>query len=104
MPVLPPPPAIIRALRPQLTDFIERLILAEPDPVGVTSWWRGQDLNREEGGAPFSQHLVGLGLDMVGDTAGFRSRMRSKGLIVVVESDHTHVQYWPAGTLERLIT
>lgn len=105
MAVLPPPARIIRALRPQLVDFIERLVVAEPNAgVGVNSWWRSEEVNRREGGERFSQHLVGLGLDLSGDDRGFRNRMRAAGLIVVETPSHTHVQYWVAGTLERLLS
>lgn len=63
-----------------------------------SSWWRSVSVNESVGGAPTSQHLVGLALDVIGGDARV---WRQSGLIVVDEGDHLHVQAYPAGVLSR---
>lgn len=71
--------------------------------VELTSYWRSVEQNRLVGGSGWSQHLVGWAVDVVGpDENLFAERVRSAGLIPVLEIDHTHVQLAPAGFLEAL--
>lgn len=75
------------------------------DSVQVTSWWRSPAHNREVGGEPFSQHLVGLAFDVVGPgSVRVAQRWREAGGVAVQTPTHVHLQVWPAGTLERLLT
>jgi hypothetical protein len=70
-----------------------------------TSWGRTPEENAAVGGDPFSQHLVGWGVDVVGpDSSVFAKRARIAGLTTVQESDHLHVQAFPAGILKRLLS
>lgn len=71
------------------------------EPVRVSSYWRDPARNRAVGGSPDSQHLLGLGVDLVFPSPEQARRgasaVRSRGLIAVHEGDHVHVQAWPAG-------
>jgi uncharacterized protein YcbK (DUF882 family) len=72
--------------------------------IEATSWWRSPERNAQVGGDPYSQHLVGWALDAVGpDVQTFAKRLRVRGFVVVVETDHVHVQVFPRGTLRRLL-
>ena len=113
------PPAFIAAsaFRPFLFEFVRAVRSIDLRPVtavGVsrvdaTSWWRGIEENRRVGGDPFSQHLVGLAVDvaLVQNTARGRSALIASaaraGLRGVDERDHVHLQLWPAGQLRRLV-
>lgn len=70
-------------------------------PAVVTSWWRDATTNARAGGSPQSQHLLGTALDLVGDTARIAMVARDVGFVVMVESDHVHLQAWPAGAPQR---
>lgn len=72
---------------------------AGPFQAEVTSWFRTPERNAAVGGHPESQHLVGTALDVVTpnprDWPQIAARLRwAKG---IVESDHLHVQLYPAG-------
>lgn len=77
-----------------------------------TSWWRSPQENARVGGDPRSQHLLGLALDIVpADTtlSSLASALRAYAsdalgtpFVVVLESDHVHVQRFPAGALSAL--
>lgn len=70
--------------------------------VGVTSYWRDPAVNARVGGQPDSQHLIGLGIDLVTDNINeAASAMRARGLVVVPYPTHLHVQAWPAGIARR---
>ena len=108
MPVRAPPRAIVKALRYELNDFVNRLnVVYRDQPFGVTSWWRSwSDNQRISGAALYSQHLVGLAIDcypLAGTFGGLDRHARDQGLIVVPYQTHLHFQYWPAGTLQRLL-
>ena len=78
------------------------LVSAAEFRAHATSWWRSEDENRAVGGDPDSQHLFGLGVDLVptaGTPEALAARLRSFGLIAVPTSTHVHVQAFPAGTL-----
>lgn len=71
--------------------------------VGVSSYWRSPAGNAAVGGLPDSQHLVGLGIDLVADNMNeAASRLAARGLIVVPYPTHLHVQAWPAGLARRV--
>ena len=67
-------------------------------PDELFSWYRTISHNREVKGARFSQHLLGLALDMSPDPKT-EAAFRAAGWIAVPEGDHLHVQVYPAGTL-----
>lgn len=70
--------------------------------VRLTSWWRDRATNSRVGGAPQSQHLVGLAFDFNGTPSEreiVKSRARRAGFIVVDKPSHVHVQAFPAGAL-----
>lgn len=100
-------------LGPLLYDFATRANAAALEyqrttwpqaPVYLTSWYRDGRANAAAGGAQFSQHLVGLAGDLVAaDQARLVRYLRGHGLHAIAEGDHVHVQYWPAGTLERIL-
>lgn len=64
--------------------------------ASVTSWGRTEKRNRLVGGHAESQHLQWLGADVAYDeipAADFRQKVAARfGLMVVVESDHDHLQ------------
>lgn len=71
-------------------------------PVAVTSYWRDPATNRAVNGARDSQHLIGLGIDLVpADTGEAASALGARGLVVVPYPTHLHVQAWPAGVARR---
>lgn len=69
------------------------------DPrVRLTSWWRDSRTNRRVGGSADSQHLIGLGLDLVSpQPEALAAAARTRGLVAVVYPTHVHIQAWPAG-------
>lgn len=76
---------------------------AEGLDLELTSYWRSREENDLVGGHPWSQHLVGWAIDVIGpDTEIFAERVRFAGLVPVHEIDHLHVQLLPAGALEAL--
>ena len=96
------PPGIFFQYFP-VREFISRASYAGQDVPGQwTSFYRTVQGNRNAGGHPWSQHLVGLAADHSPASAAFRARARRAGLIAIDEGRHDHIQGWPAGTLERL--
>ena len=81
-------------------------LLGEFPGAVPTSWWRDETNNARVGGAPESQHLLGFAFDVdpgdLRESAQIALRLRSAGLIAVVESDHVHAQLFPAGFLRSL--
>ncbi len=71
-----------------------------------TSWFRDPVTNRSVGGHPRSQHLWAGAIDFAIPYAGdhrrdpraleLAQRARREGLVPVVESDHVHIQTFPA--------
>lgn len=96
-----PPPEVIRAAFPQLVDFLTRLQGIRVGPsIRLTSWYRDAVTNRRAGGAPDSQHRLGLALDLVGEEFQLGQLLvdiRAVGLVGVRETSHVHVQLLPAG-------
>ena len=102
-----PPREVLEVLFPQILGFLVSISRVEfPHGVRLTSWWRSAEDNRRVGGAPQSQHLLGLAFDIVvpGGSAE-RSRVihsvTHAGLIGVDERSHVHVQAFPAGALAQ---
>ena len=101
-----PTPAVFSVVERFIPDgtrtFVVKVVEAArqtPDPLRVTSWFRAPDRNARVGGSPESQHLLGLGLDIVvkGDAEEFVQTLESLGLFAVDEQNHVHVQLLPAG-------
>ena len=83
--------------------FVSRVSRAASRRTTLTSWWRDPTGNARVGGNPDSQHLIALAADLGGeDFQDLARRLRSSGLVAVVESNHVHVQLWPAGTARRI--
>ena len=60
----PPPELLATAWRAWIVDFLNRVVDSEiPDGAVWTSWFRTPQENQRVGGAPWSNHLVALGLD-----------------------------------------
>lgn len=70
----------------------------------VTSWWRNPHANLDVNGVDDSQHLIGAALDLVDpDMRALEARARAAGWgFVLPESDHVHVQAYPASGNLRL--
>ena len=99
-----PPPELIQFFRPVFEHFLPRAeMLARGHPEAeLTSWWRDRIDNRRVGGNPDSQHLFGFAFDLVvNDPEQTAEDARRLGFVAVVESDHVHLQFFPAGTLRR---
>lgn len=118
----PPPPQVAATLNRYapgaLAYFTIRMNIAHQGiPVTLTSWYRTPDQNEQARMArtaagfalastsPFSQHLVGLGVDMVYPNtrakAAARAAAQKLGLVVIDEGNHVHYQLFPKGVLER---
>lgn len=66
----------------------------------VTSYVRSVDHNREVGGDPHSQHLLGIAADLAPSSYRLVQIAQSMGFgYVLDEGDHVHVQLFPAGSL-----
>ena len=108
--VQPPPVGLATLIAHRLPrlwiDWGDALLRAEQSLAGdvvVTSWWRSAATNARVGGASTSQHLLGTAFDVVGPDPGAIARaFASAGFVVIPESDHVHVQAWPAGFAERI--
>ncbi len=100
-----PPPDFIRYWYPDLLDFVNRVNWAYQEcPFTVSSWWRSQDDNARVGGDPYSQHLIGTGMDAVPISPWRKDHLsaalRRAGLIAVDSYPrHVHAQLYPAGFL-----
>jgi hypothetical protein len=108
MSVQPPPLSLIRWLSPVHFEFIRRVVAgAEPFPEAVaTSWFRLPWKNLSVGGDPRSQHLLGLGVDIVPappNRLPLARSLRAQGLVAIVEPTHIHVQAFQAGTIPEAL-
>ena len=120
-----------RAVPPQIAAVVERFVpgalagfsqlvnLAHAGLAGVTvtSYWRSpSDTERARAQrvaagyklastSPFSQHLLGTGIDLAYRDATTKARARAAmqryGLVVIDEGNHLHAQLFRAGQAER---
>ncbi|MEE8581887.1 MAG: D-Ala-D-Ala carboxypeptidase family metallohydrolase [Myxococcota bacterium] len=70
--------------------------------IRVSSWYRDTRTNKLAGGLVNSLHLLGLAVDLEGDPDELHHlfhTMRQVGLPVEEESDHLHIQAFPASLL-----
>lgn len=92
---------VLQRAFPLIIRFLVALGQARPGPsIRVTSWYRDPEENIRVGGAPDSQHLLALAVDVVGeegDLIQFEANVRSLGLITVRYATHLHVQLLHAG-------
>jgi len=94
----------IESVVPGLFQFFLGSVLRAGEISAITSWWRSPTENRDVGGLPFSQHLIGLGLDFTTpDPRNVIRRIEAVGLVAVDEGDHVHVQLLQAGVLDPLV-
>ncbi len=105
MSLVAPPSDVIQATLPELRAFLIKLLPTPiPPSTRATSWWRDPRFNAQVGGHPQSQHLLGLALDLVtADPFELAASLRAQGLVAIVERDHVHTQFWPAGVAGPLI-
>jgi hypothetical protein len=106
-----PPPDIIRRYRGGMLELLIALRRAFDDGelddnrATFTSWWRSDADNARVGGAPTSQHRLGLALDITypGLTpAQLGARLASPfatDVVIVVEDDHVHAQRYRSSSL-----
>ena len=100
---VPPRELLASAWRPIIFEFIRRVARSLQPGQQITSWYRDPLTNQREGGAPTSQHLFGLAIDIVGPGQQLTQAIaRDAQLIAVQEFDHLHIQFLPAGVLERI--
>ncbi len=105
MTVRGPPRGLVQRFLPQYIYLLPRLVfLGEQFPAAIpTSWYRDFVANFRAGGNEFSQHLLAFAVDWDfmdrGEYEHFAGHARAIGLVAVVESDHVHVQLFPAGVL-----
>ena len=110
MPLQAPPPAVwqpLEGLAPGIyRAFLGRLVAGVAGRgVVATSWYRGTRENRDVGGAPTSQHLLGLAVDLqTRDTAGVAASLNAVGLISVDEGSHVHAQLFPPHSVAPLVS
>ena len=114
-PTVKPPPAELVVAMERRFPGVFRAFTQRVDQalaglnVTATSWWRGAATNADVGGAQFSQHLLGLALDLDGpDRLVARDRLSRLGLPVIFHAvpggaPHVHVQALPAGLLQILL-
>lgn len=108
MSVTGPPYELVYRYWPLYEDAIRRfraLVMYNPE-ARVTSWYRDQKRNMEVGGAPRSQHLLALALDLaVPETEKARlvATAHMLGLIPIDEGSHVHVQRYEAGILPAFL-
>lgn len=101
-----PPQQVLAVTFPMIVRFLVALGQAQPGPsVRATSWWRDVETNRRVGGAPDSQHLLALALDVVGEKFEIEQlahRLRQLGIVAIQERTHLHLQLLPAGMAREI--
>ena len=103
MSVQGPPPDLLYRYWPLYQDAFWRFAtLDRMFPARLTSLYRDEESNRAVGGAPRSQHLLGLAGDWVVGAEyrdAFIQVARFLGLVAIDEETHIHVQRYEAGAL-----
>ena len=109
MPIAAPPAAIwqpLEAVAPGIyRAFVGRVFAGLLGrPVVVTSWYRSIRENRDVGGDPASQHLLGFALDFeTAESSAIVQSLRRVGLIALDEGDHVHLQLFPRAAVAPLV-
>ena len=102
-----PPPDLLYRYWPLYQDAYWRFAtLDRMFPARLTSLYRDPETNRSVGGAPRSQHLLGLAGDWVVPEQyrdQFMGVARFLGCYPVDEGSHIHVQRYEAGTLPAML-
>lgn len=106
----PPPRAFWShpVLGPELRAFHAKLAkLILPAGSRVSGWWRTPESNASSGGREYSQHLLGLAIDIVTPNPRAVIDAASRlGLIAIYHNVgsgwHVHVQARPAGFVRQL--
>jgi uncharacterized protein YcbK (DUF882 family) len=83
-----------------------RYLLQLVPEAQVTSWFRDERRNAEVGGAPRSQHLLALAIDVQvspGQMERLLDAARWLGLYPIRERNHVHVQRYEAGLLPAFL-
>jgi len=107
-----PPPYIVNevgrnipGIWPAYVSRIVQGVQASGARVRVSSWFRTPVDNQRVGGRPFSQHQLGLAIDLVTDNPiALENELDRRGLVAIRETDHVHVQAYAAGTVSSLVT
>ena len=105
-----PPPRVLREVLPLVIVFLHRVGSALTNTAGfsglrATSWYRDARANKAVGGHPASQHLLGLGLDVIGPQEvldRLAIETRGEGLTAIDERSHLHLQLFPPGVVAGL--
>jgi hypothetical protein len=85
---------------------VNAAIDSTPFPVGCNSWYRDRLSNQAAEGKDYSQHLVGLAVDLrapADKLDDLRRALEWRGLTCVSYRSHVHAQYWRAGRLEAFV-
>jgi len=103
-----PPREIVIHFYDDMLQFLRSIEAAwYLSPFRVTSWWRSQNRNRSVGGHPYSQHLIGLAMDIQpiegASLWSLEQALEDNNLRTVTYQTHVHAQLWPAGKLESFI-
>ncbi len=111
MSAAPPPLSLYQSgWHPFISAFVHRVnVLAQWTRPGrgelhLVSWYRSPGVNRDAGGSPESQHLLGLAADIGGAETTKRRLLAlapQAGLIGVRSGSSVHLQLFPAGALAR---
>lgn len=99
------PPRVPSWWKPYVARFVQLAYpIGEDLDVAITSWARSISHNAEVGGVENSQHLIGTAWDIAGpDQLEYAARASQRGLIVLDEGDHVHVQLFRAGIVPQWV-
>lgn len=108
MPESPSPIQIFRAVESLAPGwyfhFLSRVGAGVLEGTVLTSWWRSPTVNRDAGGDPLSQHLLGFAMDLQSrEDFLLAAKLNQLGLVAIEERDHVHVQLFPRGFVAPLV-